>query len=195
MYKYLKKTYRYSPKTVAEKILNGTASNDDLSRRESFTADDFVKAWRPIFERTDRDCTIPALNVTDVRWDLVEPIKITEVADALKITKNSSPGPDGYRLKEILSRPIEQIAVLLNLIMLYGPEQLFEGTYDSSVTFIKKLNKPSSPLDYRPIAVGNFVTRIFHRILALRLEDCLDNHPSQVGFKRLDGVAYNILKQ
>ena len=122
VYKYLKKTYKYSPKTVAEKILNGTASYDDLSRREGFRADDFVKAWRPIFERTDRDCTIPALNVRDVRWDLIEPIKISEVADALKRTKNSSLGPDGYRFKEILSRPIEQIAVLLNLIMLYGPE-------------------------------------------------------------------------
>ena len=190
VYKYLKKTYRYSPKTVAEKILNGTVSYDDLSRREGFTADDFVEAWKPIFKRTNQDCTIPALNVRDVRWDLIDPIKISEVADALKRTKNSSPGPDGYRLKEILSRPIEQIAVLLNLIMLYGPGQLPEGTYDYRVTFIKKMTK----LDYRPIAVGNFATRIFHRILALRVEGCLDNHPSQVGFKRLDGVAYNILK-
>ena len=194
VYKYLKRTYKYSPKTVAEKVLNGTASYDDLSRREGFRADDFVKAWRPIFERTDVNCTIPALNERDVRWDLVDPIKIPEVADALKKTKNSSPGPDGYRLKEILSRPIQQIAVLLNLILLYGPEQLPKGTYDSSVTFIKKMSKPSSPLDYRPIAVGNFVTRIFHRILALRVDGCLENHPSQVGFKRLDGVAYNILK-
>ena len=68
MYKYLKKTYRYSPKTVAEKVLNGTASYDDLSRREGFTAEDFIKAWKPIFERTDRDCTIPTLNIIILRF-------------------------------------------------------------------------------------------------------------------------------
>ena len=152
VYKYPKKTDKYGPKMVAKKIFGGTASYEDLSHQEGFTADDFVLAWKPIFEQTDHDCTIPALNIKGVRWDLIDPIKIS---DALKRMKNSSPGPDGYRLKEILTRPIEQLSILLNLIMLYGPGKLLDGTYDSSVTFIK-INEPTSPLDYRPIAVGNF---------------------------------------
>ena len=136
VYRYLKKTYRYSHRMVAEKILNDTASYEDLSRKEGFTADDFVKAWKPIFERSDEGCAIPALYIKEIRWELLHPIKISEVADSFKKNKNSAPGPDGYQLKDILPRPIEQVTI----------------------------------------------------------EGSLENHPDQVGFKRLDGVAYKIMK-
>ena len=194
VYRYLKKTYRYSPKTVAEKILNGTASYEDLSCKEGFTADDYVKARKPIFKRSDEGCAILNLNVKEVRWDLMDPIKISDIADSIKRTKNSTPGPDGYRLKDVLARLIEQFTILLNLIMLYGPGQLPAKVSDSRVTLIKKIREPRSPLNYWPIVVGNFTTRIFHCILAFHIEESLSNHPSQVGFQHLDGVAYNMLK-
>ena len=59
---------------------------------------------------------------------------------------------------------------------------------------MKKVKDVSYPLDYRPAAVGNFSVRVFHRILAFRVEGCLQNHSSRVGFQRLNGVAYNIFK-
>ena len=121
VYRFMKKTCKFSLKTVVERVLNGTASYEDLSRREGFTTNDFVKAWRPILEQSDEDCTIPALDVREVRWELLNPIQISEVSSSLKKTKNSAPGPNGYRLRDLLARPIEQITILLNLILLCRP--------------------------------------------------------------------------
>ena len=96
-----------------------------------------------------------------VDWKLAAPISISEVAASIKKTKNSAPGPDNYRLRKILAKPVEQLTILFNTMLLYGPGRLLEGVFDSKVRFIKKTRTPSSPLDYQPIAVGNFITRIF----------------------------------
>ncbi|CAE1169955.1 unnamed protein product [Acanthosepion pharaonis] len=66
--------------------------------------------------------------------------------------------------------------------------------FTSRVTFIKKVEVPGDALEFRPIAIGNYFVRIFHRVLASRFEAALPNHRDQVGFKRLDGVAHNVLK-
>ena len=93
----------------------------------------------------------------------------------------------------MFARPIEQLTILFNIMFFNGPGGLPKEIFDSRVTFIKT-RTPSSLLDYRPIAVGNFITRIFHRILARRIKDSITNHLDQVGFKKKDGVGYNILK-
>ena len=95
VYKFLKRSYKYNPRTVAKKVLNGTSSYDDLSRKEVFMADDFVKAWKPIFEQSNKGCTIPALDIQEVRWELMDSIQISEVSSSIKKTKNSTPGPNG----------------------------------------------------------------------------------------------------
>ena len=78
-------------------------------------------------------------------------------------------------------------------MLMYGPGGLPDEIFESRIVFIKKTRTPSSPLDYRPIAIGNSI-RIFHWILSRRIEGSISNHPDQVSFKRVDGVGYNILK-
>lgn len=38
------------------------------------------------------------------------------------------------------------------------------------------------------------ILRVFHRVLASRLEASLPNHEDQVGFKRPDGISHNVVK-
>ena len=121
---------------------------------------------------------------------LVDPLTITEVAAALKRTKNSTPVPDGYRLSDIRAIAVSHVTVMLNLNLLLGPDELPPGVYDS----IKKTDRYSSLIGYRPIAVGNFIVRVLHRALAWRVEGYLINHTDQVRYQRYDGVTYNILK-
>lgn len=46
-----------------------------------------------------------------------------------------------------------------------------------------------------PTILGNYFIRIFHGVLASRFKASLPGHQDQIGFKRLDGIAHNDLKQ
>ena len=128
-----------------------------------------------------------------IDWELAAPITISEVAVSVKRTKNSAPSPNNYRLQEVLARSIEQLTILFNIMLMYRPGRFPDGIFDSRITFIKKARRPPSPQDYRTIPDCNFITRIFHRILARRIENSIFNHPDKVGFKRIDGVGYDML--
>ncbi|CAE1170719.1 unnamed protein product [Acanthosepion pharaonis] len=62
--------------------------------------------------------------------------------------------------------------------------------FTSRVTFIKKVEVPGDPLEFRPIAIGNYFVRVFHRVLGNRLETSLPNHKDQalLGILRRNGV-------
>ena len=143
---------------------------------------------RPFFQRLDV-CTFLLFKQESIDWELATLIIIAEAVTSIRKTKNSAPGPDNHRLREVLASPIEQLTILFNSMRMYRPGGLPDGIFDSRIVFIKKTRTPSSPQDYRPIAIGNFIIRIFHRI-----EGSISNHPDQVSFKRVDWIGYNILK-
>ncbi|CAE1311498.1 unnamed protein product [Acanthosepion pharaonis] len=127
----------------------------------------------------------------------MSPILVSDIVSALASMKESSPGPDGLRLNTLRDIPVEVITLLCNLLLLKGPppsKGRAGNIFTSRVTFIKKVEVPGDPLEFRPIAIGNYFVRVYHRVLASRFEASVPNHQDQAGFQRLDGIAHNVLK-
>lgn len=196
VYKFLQRLHSRSPKSVAERVLDSDLSYEGLVAERSFSDEDFLRKWKPVFER---DCFAdladshrgPSMN------ELLSPILVSDIASALASMKESSPGPDGLRLNTLRDIPVEVITLLCNLLLLKGPPPSrgrAGNIFTSRVTFIKKVEIPGDPLDFRPIAIGNYFVRVFHRVLACRFEASLPNHRDQAGFQRHDGIAHNVLK-
>ncbi|CAE1248042.1 unnamed protein product [Acanthosepion pharaonis] len=196
IYNFLQNLHKRSPKSVAERVLDSDLSYEGLVAERAFSDEDFLRKWKPVFERPcyadlAGDHPGPPLN------ELAAPIKVADVAAVIASLKESSPGPDGLRLNILRGIPVEVITFLYNLLLLKGPPPTrgkAGNIFTSRVTFIKKVEVPGDALEFRPIAIGNYFVRIFHQVLASRFEAALPNHRDQVGFKRLDGVAHNVLK-
>ncbi|CAE1319038.1 unnamed protein product [Acanthosepion pharaonis] len=179
IYNFLQNLHKRSPKSVAERVLDSDLSYEGLVAERGLSDEDFLRKWKPMFERPSA------------------PIKVADVVAVIASLKESFPGPDGLRLTILRGIPVEVITILYNLLLLKGPPPTrgkAGNIFTSRVTFIKKVEVPGDALEFRPIAIGNYFVRVFHQVLASRFEAALPNHRDQVGFKRLDGVAHNVLK-
>ncbi|CAE1300671.1 unnamed protein product [Acanthosepion pharaonis] len=130
----------------------------------SFFDEDFLRKWKPVFER---EC-FANLAGDDSGAPLIALIFVSDVTSVLASMKESSPGPDGLRLHILWDIPVEVITLLCNLQLLKGPPPSRGkpvNIYTSRVTFIKKMEVPDDPLEFRPIAVENYFVRVFHRVL------------------------------
>lgn len=58
-------------------------------------------------------------------------------------------------------------------------------------SFIPKVDGASDPCKFRPISMSSIICRLYHKIIANRL-DCYNNYVSQMGFKGFDGVAFSV---
>ena len=59
-------------------------------------------------------------------------------------------------------------------------------------TLIPKSAHSKTPGEYRPITICTMVARVYHRMLASRLERELPLSPRQKAFRRGDGLADNV---
>ena len=57
---------------------------------------------------------------------------------------------------------------------------------------ILKEDQPTSPAEFRPITVTSTILRLFHKILASRL-DTIPINNAQKGFRTMDGICENII--
>lgn len=195
IYNFLQRLHVRSPKSVAERVLDCDLSYEGLIAERSFPMrTSYVNGSRyssVTFVDLAGDHPGPPMN------DLIFPILVSDIKTALASMKESSPGPDGLRLNILWEIPVEVITLLCNLLLLKGPLPSLGkagNIFTSRVAFIKKVEVPTDPLEFRPIAIGNYFVRVFHRVLASRFEASFPNHQDQVGFQNLDGIAHNVLK-
>ena len=59
-------------------------------------------------------------------------------------------------------------------------------------TLIPKCKKPSDPSQFRPITLSSILCRLFHKIIARRIEASIKLDIRQKAFTRRDGIAENI---
>ena len=64
--------------------------------------------------------------------------------------------------------------------------------HDGITSLLPKSAEAQLPRDYRPITVATIVARLFHRLLARRLESLIPLSPRQKAFRHRDGLADNI---
>lgn len=91
--------------------------------------------------------------------ELTASIKVADVSTVIASMKESSSGADDIRLTTLQEIPIEVITILFNLLLLKDlpPTRGKAGNiFPSWVTFIKKVEVPGDPLEFRPITIGNY---------------------------------------
>ncbi|CAE1295944.1 unnamed protein product [Acanthosepion pharaonis] len=172
MYNFLQNLHKRSLKSVAKRVLDSDLPYEGLVAKRAFFDEDFLRKWKPVFEcpcHVDLagDHPGPPMN------ELAAPIKVADVAAVIASLKESSPGPDGLRLSILRGIPVEVIIIMYNLLLLKGPPPTrgkAGNIFTSQVTFIKKVEVPGDALEFRPIAIGNYFVRVFHRVLASRFE-------------------------
>ena len=88
-----------------------------------------------------------------------------------KCSSSSSPGPDSISYLHLRQLPSchHFLATLFSKIILQkapGPRSWYSG----KITLIHKAGNPSLPANFRPIALTSCIGKIFHKIIAKRLE-------------------------
>ena len=122
-------------------------------------------------------------------WDIVAPITTAEVARHLQSLKDGAPGPDNIKRSDVRKLGSESLACRFNVWLLTGiaPEAFRHGV----TVLIPKTSEGAEPRDYRPITLGPVLCRVFHRILAERIERHYRICGTQKAFRKGDGIGEN----
>lgn len=121
----------------------------------------------------------------DYLW---KPIDMDEIVNCFP-PRNTAPGPDGMNARILRSIPLQILIRILNIFMICGkvPEQLLK----SKTILIPKNKSPKNPGEFRPITISSVMVRLFHRVLAKRL-NTIKIDERQRAFRDTDGCNDNI---
>jgi len=86
--------------------------------------------------------------------------------------------------------PCGDFAVHMNLWLLC--ECPLSAFREGITTLVSKSFDSKQPGEYRPFTVASIVACLFHRVLAMRLEDDVPLSPRQSAFRRGDGLVDNV---
>lgn len=186
-YRRLQLLYSKDRRRAAESVLSGA-----WEKPSDVSVTDAEKAtfWRHVFECeriSDPDSRISV----SAREDLSHPFTVGEVSKVLNSTNPSAAGPDGMRPEGLKGVDPLKIALIANGV-LYGGRAPASFLVSRTV-LIPKSPTPSTPGEYRPISVSNAMCRLFHRLIALRMQDALVLDHSQKAFRAVDGCAAQVI--
>lgn len=183
-YARIQDLYRKSRSQCAKELLDG---RPDLNFGDPVT---FLDFWQRTMAPGPPDLSDPEGDLhCPPRSDVVRPVTVEEVKRAIPRSP-TAPGPDGVPLRAVARTPDVILAIVFNLFLLAGdvPSYLKEAR----VVFIPKTTRPANPGDYRPISVSSVLLRVYHRILACRLQDAVPMDVRQRAFMPVDGCCENI---
>ncbi|MEG7522405.1 MAG: reverse transcriptase family protein, partial [Chromatiales bacterium] len=130
----------------------------------------------------------PPENVSP-EWDMVTPITIDEVTRHLKELKDGAAGPDHRRKSDLLKLKPEALVCRFNIWLLAG---IAPNSFRQGVTvLIPKSPESTEPKNFRPITLGPILCRLYHRILAERVDKSYRISIRQKAFCKTDGIADN----
>ena len=121
--------------------------------------------------------------------DLTTPFTPLEVYQALKHTKNTSPGTDGIPFKALKSGPPSLLPTLAHLFTACLYTGYFPRAWKiARLCMIPKPNKdPRHPKNYRPISLLSTLGKTLERVIKNRIYPHLENtnffNPHQAGFR------------
>jgi hypothetical protein len=127
--------------------------------------------------------------VGPILYELLDPVTEEEVLTTIRKTKNGAAGPDHISVGQVKSIPTPVLTAHYNLWLLLGSQPT--GFRKGVTVLIPKSNKASDPSEYRPITMGPVVGRVFHKLLAARMEQLLPISDRQKAFRKGDGLAQN----
>lgn len=112
---------------------------------------------------------------------LIAPIQEMEIKEAFfAVGNDKSPGPDGFSagfFKSTWHIIKEEVVAAITDFFVSG--KILKQINSTNLCLIPKIENPSSPSDFRPIACCNIVYKAITRIMAARLQNILDSIISQ----------------
>lgn len=138
--------------------------------------------------KTDTDKLINGQTTTEFLTTLNKNITIEEVKNATKrLSNGKSVSLDvisNEMLKNLTNQPLQALVHLFNYCLEYN---VYPWT-TSTVTPLLKGGDPYNPDNYRAIALGSCMGKLFSSILLTRIQQyrlqCCPDHPNQLGFKK-----------
>ena len=183
-YASIQSLYRKSRTACARTVLaghwRGTSPVLPLAQQTAY--------WKPLFETiSTKESRVPS--GARPMWDIVRPFSNEEVARSLRAMKDGAPGPDQITKERILLLPVAQLTCRFNIWLLLGvaPDSFRNGV----TVLIPKSGDAVEPAQFRPITIGPILCRLFHRILAQRIEASYSISERQKAFRKGDGIADN----
>jgi len=151
----------------------------------------FVEFWADLMASPVNLYSLPqtAAPVKESLRGIMDPVTVDEVLTALKSPAKAA-GPDGVTLRRLASLNSKALAAILNFLLYEVGTP--EAVQRARLAFIPKEKVSSDPGDFRPIAVGSYIQRILHRVLASRIGQVYEHHPAQRAFIAADGCQENL---
>lgn len=177
--------FRKSRSGCARAVLAGHWSGETPSIEMSCQ----VAFWKPLFETPSTiDDRSPPGDSESV-WGMASPVTLEEVKKHLQGMKNGAPGPDSRRKKDLETLRVEALTCRFNIWLLacVAPESFRHGV----TVLIPKSGESAAPAQFRPITMGSVMCRLYHRILADRIENAYRISERQKAFRKGDGIADN----
>ena len=171
---------------TAKQIIRGTWG----ARSSNLPLDKLLPFWKELFEAESKPDTRTPARAYEVKLTLLEVVSENELTKVLRKAKNGAPGPDRIKLGQVLAIPRNDLATHMNLWLWSGvpPEDFKKG----ATSLIPKVVTVTKPGENRPITLAGMICRVYHRLLAARLEKATNLKSRQRAFTSGDGIAENV---
>ena len=184
-YSRIQALYKKSRTSCAPTILSGQWHEvaPSLELREQ------VAYWKDLFETKSQNDSREPPAEGPPEWEIVAPVTTEEVKRHIRGIKDDAAGPDGNPRKDLRRLTAGALATRYNLWLLadMAPDAFRGGV----MVLIPKSADTTLPQNHRPITLGPILCRLYHRVLAGRIEMHYRISERQKAFRRGDGLAEN----
>ena len=125
--------------------------------------------WKPLLKSESQADERQPEAIRPQDWNVVNPILSRDVKLAIKHSaKKTAPRPDGRKLTDMAAIPRGELVGLFNLWLYTGvcPTELCKGC----TMLIPREAGMVDPAKFRLITISSVVLKLFHKIMAKRLE-------------------------
>ena len=183
---YAKTQYMFNKNraNLARAIFDGV---DITYIKDEFSIEAQFNYWSNLFKSESIKFNREFNNTTR---DNTEPITLKEITDNYNTLNDGAPGSDLIKKDNITKIGLDNLCLRFNIYLLTStaPSCYKKGL----TTLIPKCKKPSDPSQFRPITLSSILCRLFHKIIARRIEASIKLDIRQKAFTRRDGIAENI---
>jgi hypothetical protein len=172
-----------SRKDAAKMVLNGEWA--DAYKGRAAQPKGCEAYWSKVLKAPAIADTRPVRKVSDTMWTLIEPLTAAELTKTLAGMSENAAGLDRLSVGKVKELNRELLAEYLNLLI--ATEAIPRHLSKARITLVPKVAKPTTPADYRPIAVSSVLHRLLDKVLSIRWSRNLPFDSHQVGFQSRDG--------
>ena len=185
-YAKLQSDWRERQLETAKEVIRGTWGEES----RNLPLDKLVPFWKTLFESPSLEDTRKPAMAYPLKLVLLDEVTVPEATRVLRKAKNGTPGPPRIKLAQVLAIKRDELVTHMNLWLLSGvpPYNFKKG----ATSLIPKVPVVESPCENRPITLAGMICRIYHRLLAARLEKATRLRSRQRAFTTGDGIAENV---